>query len=84
MWLVGELPIKAELRDTPLRSGILAEVSSTLIKTFSIVFFLNLYYAFITYDGRKSNEQRAKANEQRAKANEQRAKTNEQRAKSTK
>ena len=33
----------------------------TLIKTFSIMFFLSLYYTFITYDGRKSNEQRAKS-----------------------
>ena len=40
-------------------------------KTLSIVFFLNLYYTFITYDGRKSNEQRAKSNKQRAKSNEQ-------------
>ena len=38
----------------------------TLIKTFSVMFFLSLYYTFITYDGRKSNEQRAKSNEKRA------------------
>ena len=37
----------------------------TLIKTFSVMFFLRLYYTFITYDGRKSNEQRAKSNEQK-------------------
>ena len=70
----------------PLRSGILAEVPSTLIKTFSIVFFLNLYYAFMTdeksYDGRKNNEQRANTNEQRAKSNKQRVESNEQRAES--
>ena len=41
---------------------ILAEATSTLIQTFFIVFFLN----FITYDGRKNNEQRAKSNEKRA------------------
>ena len=41
---------------------ILAEATSTLIQTFFIVFFLN----FITYDGRKYNEQRAKSNEKRA------------------
>ena len=33
--------------------------------------FINLYYPFITYDGGKSNEQRAKANEQQTKSNEQ-------------
>ena len=37
------------------------------------MFFLNLYY--ITYDERKSNEQRTESNEQRAKWNEKRAKT---------
>ena len=70
----------------PLRSGILAEAPSTLIKTFSIVFFLNLYYVFMTdektYDGRKNNEQRANTNEQRAKSNKQRVESNEQRAES--
>ena len=66
----------------PPHPGILAEATSTLIKTFFIVLFLTLYYTFITYDGRTSNEQRAKNNEQRAKSNEQRAKSNEQRAKS--
>ena len=30
------------------------------------MFFLNLYYTFKTYDGRKSNEQQAKSNKQRA------------------
>ena len=40
------------------------------------MFFLNLYYAFITCDGQKSNEQRAKGNEQWAESNEQQAKTN--------
>ena len=56
-------------------SEILAEATSTLIKIFSIVIFLNLYYTFITYDGPKSNEQRAKGNKQWAKSNEQRAAT---------
>ena len=60
-------------------SGHLTEASSTLIKTFSIVFFLNLYH---TYDWRKSNEQRTKSKEQRAKSNEQRAESNKQRVKS--
>ena len=60
-------------------SGHLTEARSTLIKTFSIVFFLNLYH---TYDWRKSNEQRTKSNEQRAESNKQRVKSNEQRAKS--
>ena len=66
----------------PSRTWILAEATSRLIKTFSIVFFLNLYYTFITCNGRKSSEQRAKSNEQQAKSNAQRAKNNEQRAKS--
>ena len=66
----------------PSRPGILAEATSTLIKTFSTVFFLNLHYTFITYDGRKSNKQRAKSNAQSAKSNEQRVKSNEQQAKS--
>ena len=68
----------------PSRTWILAEATSRLIKTFSIVFFLNLYYTFITCNGRNSSELRAKSNEQRAKNNEQRAKSNEQRAKSIK
>ena len=46
------------------------------------MFFLNLHFTFITYDGRKSNRQRAKSYEQRAKINEQRSKSNEQRLKS--
>ena len=66
----------------PSRSGILAEALSTLIKTFLIVILLNLYYTFITYDGPKSNEQRAKINEKRTKSNQQQTKCNEQRAKS--
>ena len=45
------------------------------------MFFLNLYYAFITCDGQKSNEQRAKGNEQWAESNEQQAKTNKQQEK---
>ena len=68
---------------------ILIEARNTPIKTFSIAFFLSLYYTFITYDGRKSNEQRAKSKKQRAirdkkrtKINKQRAKNNEYRAKS--
>ena len=65
----------------PSRPGILAEATSTLIKTFSTVFFLNLHYTFITYDGRKSNKQRAKSNAQSAKSNEQQSKSNKQRAK---
>ena len=60
------------------RSGISAEATSTLINTFFIVFFLNLYYTFIVYDGRKSNQQRTKSKEQRAKSNEQRAKSKDQ------
>ena len=64
----------------PSRSGIFSEARSKLIKTFSCVFFPNLYYTFITYDAPKSNRQPAKSNEQRAKNNEQRAKSNEQRA----
>ena len=68
----------------PSHPGILAEATSTLIKTFSTVFFLNLHYTFITYDGRKSNKQRAKSNAQSAKSNEQRAKSNEQQSKSNK
>ena len=68
----------------PSCSEILAEATSTLVKTFCIVFFLNLYYAFITYDGRKCSEQRAKSNEHRAKSSKQQAKSNEQQAKSNK
>ena len=52
-------------------------------KKTSSIFFLNLYYPFITYDGQKSNKQQAKSNQQRAKINKQRAKSNEQRAKLT-
>ena len=59
-------------------SGILAEAKSTLIKTFSIVLLLLLYYTFITYNGRKSNKQQAKSNEQRTKSNKQRTKSNKQ------
>ena len=44
-------------------------VTSTLIKTFSMVLFLNLKYTFRTYDGQKSNEQRAKYNKQRETSN---------------
>ena len=44
------------------------------------MFFDNLYYAFITYDGQKSIEQRAKSNGQRGKTNEQQAKSNEQKS----
>ena len=62
-------------------SGILVETASTLIKTFFIVFFLNLYYTLITYDGRKCNKQRANSNKQQAESNEQRPKSKEQRAK---
>ena len=64
-------------------SEILAETTNTPVKTFSIAFFLNLYYTFITHDGRKSNQQREKINEQRAKSNEKRAKSNKERAKLT-
>ena len=67
-----------------LRSWILAEATITLVKTFSIVFFLNFYYTFITYDGPKGNEQRAESNDQRVKSNEQRAKSNKQRVTSEK
>ena len=62
------------------RSWILAEATSTLIQTFSIVFFLYLYYTYITYGKRKSNKQRAKGNKKRVKSNEQRGKGNEKRA----
>ena len=65
-------------------SEILAETTNTPVKTFSIAFFLNLYYTFITHDGRKSNQQREKINEQRAKSNKERAKINEKRAKTNK
>ena len=62
--------MKAGWRDAPLALRDLTEARSKLIKIFSIVLFLNLYYTFITYDGPKSNEQRAKSNKQRAKGNE--------------
>ena len=39
----------------PSRFEILTEATNTLTEAFSIVFFLNLYYTFITYDGPKSN-----------------------------
>ena len=65
----------------PSRSIILSEEKSKLIKSFFVVFFLNLYYTFI---GSKSNEQRAKSNEQQVKSDGQRAKINEQRATSKK
>ena len=75
----------------PSRSGMLSEARSKLIEIFSIVFFLNLYYTFITYDEPKSNKQPVKSNKQRAKnneqwpkSNEQRGESNEQRAKSNK
>ena len=54
------------------------------------MFFFNSCYTFITYDGRKINEQRAKINKQRAESNkndqkvtnnEQKLASNEQRAK---
>ena len=44
-----------------LSFGILAEATSTLIKQFSIVYFLNLCYIFITYEWLKSNEKREKS-----------------------
>ena len=50
----------------PSDPGILAEATSTFIKTLYIVFFLILYYTFKTYDERKSNEQRAKCNKKKA------------------
>ena len=81
--IVEQLAIKARWWDAPSRSRILAEATSALIKKFSIVFFPNLHYTFITYNGRKSNEQRTKSNKQRAKSNEQRGKSNEQRAKTS-
>ena len=43
----------------PSDPGILAEATSTFIKTLYIVFFLILYYTFKTYDERKSSEQNA-------------------------
>ena len=66
----------------PSYSGILAGATSALINTLSMVFFLNLYYTFITYDVRKGNEQWAKSNEQRTESNEQRAKSKKERARS--
>ena len=66
----------------PSRSGILYEARRKLIKIFSIEFFLNLYYTFITDDESKRNKQRAKSNKQRAKNNEHRAWRNMQQAKS--
>ena len=60
-----------------LRFSILAEATNTLIKTFSFLFVLFLYYTFIIYDGRKSNKQQAERIEKRAE-NVQRAKSNEQ------
>ena len=69
------------------RSGVLAEAASTLIKTLSIVFFLKLYYTFITYDWRKvtGHEQIITSNEQKVTGNEQKLratiKNYEQRAK---
>ena len=65
----------------PLRSGILSEARSKLIKIFSTVLFLNLYYTFKKYNEPKHNEQRAKSNEERAKSNEQRAECIKQRKK---
>ena len=53
-----------------------------LTKTLSIMFFLNLFYTFIIYDGQKINEQQAKSNHQQAKCNEQRGKSNKQKASS--
>ena len=55
----------------PSRFEILAEATSTLINKFSIVFFLNLYYTFITYNGRKSNEQQAKITDLQGTMNEE-------------
>ena len=40
----------------PFYSGILAKATSTLIKTYFAVFFLNLCYTVITCDELKSNE----------------------------
>ena len=83
MWLIVEqLPIRVDGEMLPSRSIILSEAKSKLTKTFSVVFFLNLHYTFLTYDGPKSNEQRTKSNKQRAKSNKQRAKSNEQQVKS--
>ena len=48
------------------------------------MFFLNLYYTFITQDRRKSNDQCAKINKQQAKSNEQREKSNDQQEKCNK
>ena len=61
----------------------LAETTRTLMKIFSIMFFFNLYYTFITYDKRKKNERRAKSNKQLTKRNDQEEKSNEQRAEVT-
>ena len=66
----------------PPRSRVLLEATNKLVKTFSIAFFLNFYYIFIIYDGRKSNKQQVKSNKQRPKSNKERAKIKEQRAKS--
>ena len=74
-----QFPIKGGCKMLSSHTGHLTEARSTLIKTFSIVFFLNLHH---TYDWQKSNEQRTKSTEQRAKSDEQRAESNKQRVKS--
>ena len=40
----------------PRALGFYLKQQAPLIKKFSIVFFPNLQYTFITYNGRKSNE----------------------------
>ena len=63
---------------------VLVEATNKLVKTFSIAFFLNLYYIFVIYDGRKSNKQQVKSNKQRPKSNKEGAKIKEQPAKTKK
>ena len=66
----------------PSHSGILAKATRTLVKTFSIVFFLSLHYTFVTDDEEESNKQQVKSKNQKVKSYEQRLKNSKQRAKS--
>ena len=65
----------------PSHSGILAKATRTLVKTFSIVFFLSLHYTFVTDDEQESNKQQVKNKKQQVKSYEQRLKNSKQRAK---
>ena len=69
------------------RSPVFQLKQKAQIKTFFIVFLLNLFYSFITYDRQKSNKQRAKSNEQQAKkrtSNKQKVTSYEQKVTSNK